>query len=86
MSKIPLYTEATINDDTLFFGTDGDTLLQHNYPADKVDDYVKSKRTLTVPSTAGSTGTPGDIRFDANYAYFCTAINTWKRVAISTWT
>ena len=39
----------------------------------------------TTPATAGDTGTAGDIRYDANYIYICTATNTWKRVAIATW-
>lgn len=39
----------------------------------------------TVPTSATDTGTAGDIRYDANYIYICTATNTWKRVAISTW-
>lgn len=39
----------------------------------------------TAPSSASDTGTLGEIRIDANYIYICTATNTWKRVAISTW-
>ena len=39
----------------------------------------------TAPATAGATGTAGDIRYDADYIYICTATNTWKRVAIATW-
>lgn len=38
-----------------------------------------------IPTSATDTGTAGDIRYDANYIYICTATNTWKRVAISTW-
>jgi hypothetical protein len=34
--------------------------------------------------TGTSTGTIGDISWDANYIYVCTAANTWKRVALST--
>ena len=41
--------------------------------------------TPTVPSSASDTGTAGDIAWDADYIYVCTATNTWKRVAISTW-
>lgn len=37
------------------------------------------------PSTANSTGTAGEVRYDSNYAYFCVSDNTWKRVALSTW-
>jgi len=39
----------------------------------------------TAPATATSTGTAGDVRYDADYIYICTATNTWKRVALSTW-
>ncbi len=38
-----------------------------------------------APATTGATGTAGDIRYDADYIYVCTAANTWKRVAIATW-
>jgi hypothetical protein len=39
----------------------------------------------TAPATSGATGTAGDIRYDADYLYVCTATNTWKRAAIATW-
>lgn len=39
----------------------------------------------TAPSSASDTGTEGEIRFDADYIYVCTATDTWKRVAIATW-
>lgn len=38
-----------------------------------------------TPSSAGDTGTAGQIAWDASYVYVCTATNTWKRVAIATW-
>jgi len=38
-----------------------------------------------TPSSATATGTAGEVAWDANYIYICTATNTWKRVAISTW-
>ena len=38
-----------------------------------------------TPVSAKDTGNVGDIYFDTNYMYICTAINTWKRTAISTW-
>lgn len=39
-----------------------------------------------TPASASATGTAGEVAWDANYIYVCTATNTWKRVAISTWT
>jgi len=41
--------------------------------------------TKAAPSSASDTGTAGEIRIDASYIYVCTATNTWKRTAISTW-
>lgn len=41
--------------------------------------------TQKTPSSATDTGTKGMICSDASYIYVCTATNTWKRVAISTW-
>jgi hypothetical protein len=41
--------------------------------------------TTATPSSASDTGTTGQIAWDASYIYICTATNTWKRVAISTW-
>ncbi len=40
--------------------------------------------TLT-PASATATGTAGEVAWDANYVYVCVATNTWKRVAIATW-
>jgi hypothetical protein len=39
----------------------------------------------TAPASATATGTLGEIRIDASYIYICTATNTWKRSAITTW-
>lgn len=41
--------------------------------------------TTKTPSSASDTGTTGMIAWDSNYIYICTATDTWKRVAISTW-
>ncbi|GAB1348384.1 hypothetical protein MASR1M107_05960 [Ignavibacteriales bacterium] len=38
-----------------------------------------------APASAGADGVPGEIRFDSGYIYICTAINTWKRAALTTW-
>lgn len=40
---------------------------------------------VAVPSTAGSSGRAGMMAADASFLYICTATNTWKRVAISSW-
>ena len=41
--------------------------------------------TGTAPASATATGTAGDIRYDADYIYICTATNTWKRAPLATW-
>jgi hypothetical protein len=38
-----------------------------------------------TPASATATGTTGDLQWDANYIYVCTATNTWKRSALDTW-
>lgn len=38
-----------------------------------------------TPASAIAAGIAGEIAWDASYIYICTATNTWKRVAISTW-
>jgi hypothetical protein len=42
------------------------------------------KRTLQTTAN-NATGTPGEIRWDANYIYVCTATNTWKRATLNTY-
>ena len=39
----------------------------------------------TAPASAAATGVLGEIRIDASYIYVCTATNTWKRAALTTW-
>ena len=41
--------------------------------------------TAQTPASASATGTAGTICWDTSYIYVCTATNTWKRTAISTW-
>lgn len=38
-----------------------------------------------TPASASATGQQGDIAWDSNYIYVCTATDTWKRAAIATW-
>ena len=45
----------------------------------------KLKTTLRTPASASATGAEGEIAWDADYIYICTATDTWKRVAIATW-
>jgi len=56
-------------------------------PEASIDTAGNSIRIATsrTPSSASDTGVAGEICWDANYIYICTATNTWKRAAISTW-
>jgi hypothetical protein len=47
-----------------------------------LDDKLK---WVSAPASASASGTAGQIAYDANYIYVCTATDTWKRVAIATW-
>lgn len=42
-------------------------------------------RTSRTPSSASASGNAGDICWDSSYLYVCTATNTWKRAALSSW-
>ena len=42
-------------------------------------------RDSDPPSSASDTGAIGEIAWDTNYIYVCTATNTWKRTGLSTW-
>ncbi|WP_157895426.1 hypothetical protein [Verrucomicrobium sp. GAS474] len=37
------------------------------------------------PANATSSGVAGTITWDSSYIYVCTATNTWKRAALSSW-
>lgn len=39
----------------------------------------------TAPSGSSDTGTIGEVRFTTTYIYVCTATDTWKRTALTTW-
>lgn len=41
--------------------------------------------TPSVPATASSTGTKGQIAYDLSYIYVCVATNTWKRSSLLSW-
>lgn len=50
-----------------------------------INDSTIRVRTSRTISTSNSTGSQGEICWDANYVYVCTATNTWKRSALSSW-
>ncbi len=79
----------------------GDVQLQHaSYTTSITADQGTANNTATVPAVTGimttltataapvnsnSTGTKGEVRYDANYVYVCVDTNTWSRFARDTW-
>jgi hypothetical protein len=41
--------------------------------------------TSQTPASATAAGAAGQIAWDANYGYVCTATNTWRRFALVAW-
>ncbi|HRJ12570.1 MAG TPA: hypothetical protein PKW15_04940 [Alphaproteobacteria bacterium] len=75
------------NSADIFIATDGKVGINAADPAVALDVNGNSLRlrTAKTPSSASDTGSAGQIAWDANYIYVCTATNTWKRAAIATW-
>lgn len=50
-------------------------------------DYLdgKSISVVTVPDTASSTGSVGQIAYNATHVYICVGTNSWVRVARASW-
>lgn len=54
-------------------------------PSAVIPASVLAGASAAAPSTAASTGTLGQIRFESGFLYVCVATDTWQRVAIATW-
>jgi hypothetical protein len=44
-----------------------------------------STASSSAPASASSSGVAGTLAYDSSYLYVCTATDTWKRAALSTW-
>ena len=66
---------------------DGNVGIGTSAPSQKLDvnDDSLRVRTAKTPASASATGTQGQVAWDVDYIYVCTATDTWKRSAISTW-
>lgn len=49
-----------------------------------VNGKILRLRTSKTPASSTDTGNAGEICWDANYLYVCTATNTWKKFALTT--
>lgn len=47
--------------------------------------YSNPQSPTMTPASATALGVVGEWAWDASYIYVCTAANTWKRAALSTW-
>lgn len=48
-------------------------------------DLAAKLEWTTVPATAASTGTAGQIAYDGSFLYVCVVTDTWVRAALTTW-
>ena len=69
------------------YGTDGQVLTSGGSGASIgwEDAALSTTAHATPPANAADTGTAGQVAYDDDYVYVCTATDTWKRTAISTW-
>lgn len=67
---------------------DGNTKKEswsHAHPELKSTATLSITELNTAPASATATGRTGEIRVTADYIYVCTATDTWKRTALTTW-
>lgn len=69
-----------------------DSQFSSNYaPSDNTQSFVQIVGTTLnitdsrTPASASDTGIKGEICYDTNFVYVCTATNTWKRLSLSSW-
>ena len=64
-------------------GTNGQVLISTG--SGSAVEYSNPKALSGTPASSTATGEAGELQFDTNYLYVCTATNTWKRVSLSSW-
>lgn len=45
----------------------------------------QTPQLVDVPASSSAEGQPGQIAYDADHFYVCTAVDTWKRVSLTSW-
>jgi uncharacterized protein DUF2793 len=75
------------NEAMVFDGASGWIGLATSAPTEMLDinsDAIRI-RTDQTPASASASGQKGQICWDADFVYVCTATDTWKRTALSSW-
>jgi hypothetical protein len=70
---------------TLEFTANGVEGFKYDGATFQVNGDTVKIATSKTPASASAAGTAGEVCWDANYIYVCTATDTWKRAALSTW-
>lgn len=80
-------TVASITSVINALGVQGEPLYATDTKELYIHDGTKYIPLITnrTPSSASDTGVKGQIAWDTNYLYICSATDTWLRVAIATW-
>lgn len=87
-------TGILIDDNNIYSRNTNEDIILNPAGTGKVvaaGDRLRVENTYTPASAIGAAGDQqGDVAFDANYIYYCTAdydgaTSVWKRVAIATW-
>ena len=61
-------------------------LLAQNNVFGFLGSFSNLRITVSAPpASASAAGVRGDIEYDSDFLYVCTATNTWKRAALTTW-
>jgi hypothetical protein len=82
-STILAIKDSSSNSKVIFEGA-GDVQFLGTIKANASSNAFRIANSQT-PASASATGTAGTIAWDTSYIYVCTATNTWKRAALSTW-
>jgi len=82
-----LMTFRVAGSDALAIDSSGNVGIGTTGPTELLDVNSDSfrLRSSQTPASASATGTQGQICWDTNYLYVCTATDTWKRAALATW-
>ena len=68
----------------LYLDANGKLNLNGPLVSGSTAQFSKYHETLATPASSSAACSAGDFGDDANYHYVCTATNTWKRVALTT--